>query len=395
MARTLRVGYVPEHFLTPLLLAHKHGLFRNSHPPSASGGSGGEKLELELELVPQPSGTGQMIQSFRDGAVDVCIGLTEGWINGLAKLRAEAASAASVSTAGAGSGSGAGNVTNTGTATATGTGKQVQGMYKLIGTYVTSPLCWAISTGLSRELKSADELRGGRVGVSRIGSGSYVMAFVLADQKGWLSGASHASAAASDSNGSTAADSAAATATDTATADGAKTPFDFVKLDTFANLRRGVNDVPGRPAVADAFMWEYFTTKKYYAADADAAVRQIGEIYTPWPSWCITASQSLLDSAEGAAAVADFLKGLDAGVAYYGKHKDEAMSYIAENLDYSRADAEAWAETVTFATTTVARVDPAMVDAAITTLRKAGLMTEDPDATAADLIAQVGRSGTA
>ena len=46
---------------------------------------------------------------------------------------------------------------------------------------------WAISTGADRpDITSVDSLKGGRIGVSRIGSGSYVMGFVLADKHGWL-----------------------------------------------------------------------------------------------------------------------------------------------------------------------------------------------------------------
>jgi drug/metabolite transporter superfamily protein YnfA len=42
--------------------------------------------------------------------------------------------------------------------------------YGLVGTYVDSPLRWAISTGKEREdVQDVDGLKGSRVGVSRIG----------------------------------------------------------------------------------------------------------------------------------------------------------------------------------------------------------------------------------
>ena len=44
-----RVGYVPEHFLTPVLLAEKHGLF-----------------PAKVALHPCPSGTGQMLERLRN-----------------------------------------------------------------------------------------------------------------------------------------------------------------------------------------------------------------------------------------------------------------------------------------------------------------------------------------
>jgi hypothetical protein len=42
--------------------------------------------------------------------------------------------------------------------------------YGLVGTYVDSPLRWAISTGKEREdVKNVEGLKGSRVGVSRVG----------------------------------------------------------------------------------------------------------------------------------------------------------------------------------------------------------------------------------
>jgi len=49
VSNVCRVGYVPEHFLTPLLLAHKHNLFSPAIHP-----------------VPCPSGTGQMLERLKN-----------------------------------------------------------------------------------------------------------------------------------------------------------------------------------------------------------------------------------------------------------------------------------------------------------------------------------------
>lgn len=80
-----------------------------------------------------------MITSLRGNEIDIGIGLTEGWVAGL-------------------------------------TGKQqlyensVSGGYKIVGQWVETPLRWAIVTGRDRkELNSVDDLKGGRVGVSRLG----------------------------------------------------------------------------------------------------------------------------------------------------------------------------------------------------------------------------------
>src|SRR6195952_3084401 len=113
---------------------------------------------------------------------------------------------------------------------------------------------WAISTGAKRDISSIADLKNAKVGVSRIGSGSYVMSFVLADQQGWLSPLSPA-------------------------------PFEFTPLQTFEKLRNGVND-----STVDFFMWEHFTSKRYYD---NGEIKRVGEIYTPWSSWKIVASTKI------------------------------------------------------------------------------------------------------
>jgi hypothetical protein len=87
-SKPLRIGYVPEHFSTPLYYAQKY-------------------FGLAAELVAFPSGTGHMIISLRSGLIDIGIGLTEGWVAGLGQDGQD-------------------------------------GGYKLVGTYVETPLCTLI-----------------------------------------------------------------------------------------------------------------------------------------------------------------------------------------------------------------------------------------------------------
>ncbi|KAF6818351.1 hypothetical protein CPLU01_13354 [Colletotrichum plurivorum] len=282
---SLKIGFVPEHFSTPLHFAKDH-------------------FGLDATLVPFPSGTGHMITALRAGEIDVGIGLTEGWIAGLGKEDAPG-----------------------------------DGGYRLVGTYVDTPLCWAISTGAKRpEITSVDSLKGGKIGVSRIGSGSQIMGFVLADQRGWL-------------------------------APGAPPVFsDTVILNTFANLRDAVNS-----GDADYFMWEHFTSKRYYDS---GEIRRVGEIYTPWSSWKIVASTAL--APEGGKLdprVKDLFKKIDLGVKHFNENQEEAVKWISTNLDYSEADAREWLKTVKF-TDGVEGVKPEVVDNCVDILRKAGVLVE-------------------
>jgi hypothetical protein len=222
---------------------------------------------LNARLIPFPSGTGHMIQSLESAEIDVGIGLTEAWVAGIAKAKGKPA-------------------------------------YKIVGSYVRSPLCWAISTGPLRDIARVDQLKGGKIGVSRLGSGSYVMPFVLADKLDWLDSGS------------------------------GQSPFEFIPLQTFEKLRAGVND-----GTIDAFMWEHFTSKKYYD---NGEIKRIGEIYTPWASWKIVARDP------GNEKVQEIFPKLDQGIMHFRDHQEEAVTYISENLDYSAEDAREWLKTVDF-----------------------------------------------
>ncbi|KAL9069325.1 MAG: hypothetical protein Q9161_005605 [Pseudevernia consocians] len=283
----LRIGYVPEHFSTPLHFASAH-------------------FSLPCTLIPFPSGTGHMITSLQSNEIDIGIGLTEGWVAGLGKAQAENKDAG----------------------------------YKMVGTYVETPLCWAISTGASREdVTGVEGLKGAKMGVSRIGSGSYVMGFVLADTHNWLSPPSTSSTSAS-------------------------APFDIVPLQTFARLREAVND-----RTADFFMWEHFTSKRYYD---NGEIKRIGEIFTPWPSWHIVARPEVI----GDERMEEMLEKLNLGIEYFEKYQEEAVEYISTKLDYSAEDAKEWLKTVKFAED-VRGVRESVVLETVAVLKKAGVLGQD------------------
>ncbi|KAF2418375.1 periplasmic binding protein-like II [Tothia fuscella] len=284
MAKPLRIGYVPEHFSTPLHFASKY-------------------CSLNATLIPFPSGTGHMIQSLQSKEIDVGVGLTEGWVAGLAKHTKESHP------------------------------------YKIIGTYVESSLCWAISTGKARgDIKGLKDLRGKRIGVSRVGSGSYVMGFVLADDMGWLQHYSSSSSSSSSSQ---------------------EPPFEVVVLDNFKRLRDAVNS-----GEADFFMWEHFTSKKYYDS---GEIKRVGEIYTPWSSWKIVAREP--DDAR----LSGMMGKINKGIEYFRKNQDEAVEYISRELDYSEEDAVEWVKGVDFAVD-VRKVDGAVIRETIKVLGKAGVL---------------------
>lgn len=278
---SLRVAYIPEHFSTPLFLSEKYGYFG----------------DVQVKFVPVIEGTGRLIALLNSGEIDVAIGLTEGFIADIAK----------------------GNET-----------------YQLVDTYVESPLCWAISTGSNRdELTEARQLNGKKIGVSRIGSGSYIMSFVLGHQLDF------------------------------------QKKFTFEPLNNFQNLRQSVND-----STTDAFMWEHFTSKKYYD---NGEIKKIGEIYTPWPSWVITVNRTLMK--ENPALIKQFVGGINKGIEHFNNNHDEAVQWIADNLDYTKEDATAWLPTVRF--NNGVGINPLNWESVVVktrdTLKLAGVLTDSDD----------------
>lgn len=126
----IRVGGVPEHFNAPWHTAAAKGYF------AACG--------LEVEWTDFPGGTGAMTAALRKNEVDVALALTEGLVVDLHR----------------------GNPS------------------KLLGTYVASPLTWGVHVLANSPLQSMADLEGAAYAVSRMGSGSHLMACVDAHARG-------------------------------------------------------------------------------------------------------------------------------------------------------------------------------------------------------------------
>lgn len=140
---TLKICGVPEHFNLPWTLGMKKGVFDGV---------------VDVLWTPMPGGTGAMVSAVADGTVDVAVALTEGIV---AAVLASNSSPVPL---------------------------------RYAGSYVASPLRWMIVAacdceGAPRELEElrVRALQGGtiRVSVSRLGSGSHLMAYLLALREGW------------------------------------------------------------------------------------------------------------------------------------------------------------------------------------------------------------------
>lgn len=277
MMKAVRLGFIPEHYSTPIHFAKTQNFFL--------------ERGLNVELIPYPSGSGHLIQSLDKGELDAAIGLTEAFVRGISTTQAK---------------------------------------YSIAGTYVESPLHWAVSTGAKRdELQNLKQLEGKRIGVSRIGSGSYVMSYVLALEQHF----------------------------------DPERPFtDFPVCHTFEQLRNSVNS-----QTADAFMWEYFTTKKYYQGE-NPELKMLGSIYTPWPSWVLVRQQNLDQQ-----TTRQLAESLEEGVSYFERNPKESLSHI-QTLGYSEEDAREWLNKVSFSKACHIPLSKAVHDNVLRILSTAGVI---------------------
>lgn len=180
-----------------------------------------------------------------------------------------------------------------------------------------------------------------------MGSGSHIMAFVLADQKGWLRQEK----------------------------DDKSEGLVIHPLGPFKDIRDGVTGKDGQPPVADFFMWEHFTTKPYFDGDK-TPLKHIGEIYTPWPSWHIAASTSTFPEPASDPKLLKLFDCFDRGIRDFNKDPESAINRLVQGefgCQYSETDAMDWMVSVTFFDKTKG-VDPKTMEGVVKLLEKAGVI---------------------
>lgn len=126
----VKVGGVPEHFNYPWHFAEKMGMF--------------DGLPFDVEWHNEPAGTGALAEQLENGNFQMAVVLTEGMVRHIAK------------------------------------GSKC----KIIGGFIASPLIWGIHVPFQSAINHPSEMEGKRYAISRMGSGSHLMAFVDAKNRG-------------------------------------------------------------------------------------------------------------------------------------------------------------------------------------------------------------------
>jgi len=197
--KKIKIAGVPEHFNLPWHLCIENGAF--------------ETEGIDLQWTDVPEGTGKLCQMLRNEETDIAVILTEGIIKDIV----------------------AGNPS------------------KIVQVYVQSPLIWGIHVDAKSKYEKLSDLENKKVAISRIGSGSQLMAYVNAHDQGW------------------------------------KTEnLQFEIINTIDGAVEALSN-----GTADYFMWERFMTKPL----VDKGIfRRIDDCPTPWPCFVIAVRNEILEN---------------------------------------------------------------------------------------------------
>ena len=195
---TIKIAGVPEHFNLPWHLALENNEF--------------EQQKIDLQWTDVPEGTGKMCQMLRSGETDIAVILTEGIVKDIV----------------------AGNPS------------------RIVQVYVDSPLIWGIHVAANSSFQTIADLEHKKAAISRLGSGSQLMAYVNAGNENWNT---------------------------------ANLEFEIVNT-----IDGAVESLTA--GTADYFMWERFMTKPL----VDKGIfRRVGDCPTPWPCFVIAVREEVLE----------------------------------------------------------------------------------------------------
>ncbi len=235
------VSGVPEHFNLPWKQA------------IAAGDFGRRGIDLQWQDVPE--GTGKLCELLRSGQTDMAVILTEGIVRDIVL----------------------GNPS------------------KIVQVYVQSPLLWGIHVAADAPFMADTDLRGKKAAVSRLGSGSHLMAYVHAASLGWPA---------------------------------AELSFEIVNT-----IDGAVTALQQKSA--DYFMWEQFMTQPLVD---EGIFRRTGVCPTPWPSFVIAARNEFTAESRVWETVCEVVN----AKAKMFKESSETPDLIAQTFGQKPGDAASW-----------------------------------------------------
>lgn len=237
------IGGVPEHFNIPFRKSIDEGVFSAKN--------------IELTWKDYRGGTGDLVKAIHERQIDIGVLLTEGAIKAIAD----------------------------------------GAPMKIVQVYVNSPLHWGIYCGSDSSYSNLYQVSHPSFCISRYGSGSHLMAYLLCIQQHWLTDA-----------------------------------LEFVEVASFSGALKEFNHQPDR-----LFLWERFMTKPYVDS---GTLKKIGEIPTPWAAFSIVVHNDVLKESED--TIIDFLK-LTSDYTYKFKQNTlDSIDYLSNYFEFSIEDMKQW-----------------------------------------------------
>ncbi|MEB2777113.1 ABC transporter substrate-binding protein [Algoriphagus sp. D3-2-R+10] len=273
--KTLRITGVPEHFNFPWKKVVAAQPF--------------EKMGITLAWKDESRGSGQMNKDLREDETDIAIVLTESFLKDF----------------------------------------EVGNPSKMIGFHVKSPLNWGVHISGDSTVNSLDEITTPSFLISRIGSGSQLMSYVLAKREGW---------------------------------DSEKLEFKIVN-----NLHGALEAM--NPEIPEMFLWEKYTTKPWVDTKQ---MKRIGEVSSPWPCFAIIASdKALAEFGEIVFQLRDLVyqtsKSLQTSLT--------AIEDISKNYELNAPDVKEWFAQTTWATN--AEITKTQLIESMNTMKELGIISKE------------------
>ena len=241
--RVLRVGGVAEPFNLPWIQAFQNRAFAD--------------LGIEVTFTEYAGGTGALVNALEDGEIDLATLLTEGAVTAIAR------------------------------------GRDI----RLHSAFTTTPLTWGVHVAGEAKQETIAELKSKKFAISRFGSGSELMAYVLADQQGWK---------LKDSQ--------------------------FVVV---GGIDGAAEALPKRKA--HIFLWERFVTAPLVKR---GIFKRVGDMATPWPAFYTAGRSDVL--AEDRALVDNVVAIVLDHAAALKADPETTIDLIVERYGMAKRDTRTW-----------------------------------------------------
>jgi len=171
---------------------------------------------------------------------------------------------------------------------------------RIAAVFVESPLMWGVHVAANSSFQTIEDIKGAKIAISRHGSGSELMGYVLGSEQEWN-----------------------------------LTEDDFVVV---GGLDGALKALPA--GEADVFLWSKTMTQPHVD---DGTFRRIDVVRTPWPSFSTTATQELVnEDPELVGVVAQTA----AARAQAFADSDDAALMVIDRYGLKLAEAEEWLQQV-------------------------------------------------